>query len=84
MASPAEGSRMLTVTGQGSVSVENSIALIRLGVVIQGETAQSVQQQVAERSERLVNRLKELQVGALQTTGISLYPQYDIGMANLA
>lgn len=77
MASPAEGSRMLTVTGQGSVSVENSIALIRLGVVIQGETAQSVQQQVAERSERLVNRLKELQVSALQTTGISLYPQYD-------
>jgi hypothetical protein len=80
MASPGEGSRMLTVTGQGSVSVENSIALIRLGVVIQGETAQSVQQvqqQVAERSERLVNRLKELQVSALQTTGISLYPQYD-------
>ncbi len=77
MASPSEGSRILTVTGQGSVSVENSLALIRLGVVIQGNSAQAVQQQVAERSERLVNRLKELQVSALQTTGISLYPQYD-------
>ncbi len=77
MASPGEGPRTLTATGQGSVAVETSIAVIRLGVVIQGETAQSVQQQVAERSERLVNRLKELQVSALQTTGISLYPQYD-------
>ncbi|PIK84318.1 membrane protein [Synechococcus sp. 65AY6A5] len=77
MASPGEGSRTLTVTGQGSVAVETSIAVIRLGVVIQGDTAQSVQQQLAERSERLVNRLKELQVSALQTTGISLYPQYD-------
>jgi uncharacterized protein YggE len=77
MASPDKGSRTLTVTGQGSVAVETSIAVIRLGVVIQGDTAQSVQQQLAERSERLVNRLKELQVSALQTTGISLYPQYD-------
>ncbi|MEN9223046.1 MAG: SIMPL domain-containing protein [Thermostichus sp. BF3_bins_97] len=77
MASPTEGSRILTVTGQGSTQVETSIALIRLGVVMQGDSAESVQQQVAESSERLVNRLKELQVSALQTTGISLYPQYD-------
>jgi uncharacterized protein YggE len=53
MASPDKGSRTLTVTGQGSVAVETSIAVIRLGVVIQGDTAQSVQQQLAERSERL-------------------------------
>ncbi len=77
MANPSEGSRLLTVTGQGSTPVETSIAVIRLGVVLQGDSAQSVQQQVAERSAGLVNRLKELQVNALQTTGISLHPQYD-------
>lgn len=77
MANPSEGSRLLTVTGQGSAQVEVSIARIRLGVMLQGDSAQAVQQQVAERSERLVTRLKELQVKALQTTGISLYPQYD-------
>ncbi|MEN9232391.1 MAG: SIMPL domain-containing protein [Thermostichus sp. DG02_5_bins_236] len=77
MANPSEGSRILTVTGQGSTPVETSIAQIRLGVILRGDSAQTVQQQVAERSERLVNRLKELQVNALQTTGLSLYPQYD-------
>jgi len=77
MANPSEGSRILTVTGQGSTPVETSIAVIRLGVMIQGDSAQSIQQQVAERSAGLVNRLKELQVNALQTTGISLNPQYD-------
>ncbi|MGQ9836792.1 MAG: SIMPL domain-containing protein [Cyanobacteriota bacterium] len=77
MANPGEGSRVLTVTGQGSAQVETSIARIRLGVILQGDSAQTAQQQVAERSERLVTRLKQLQVNALQTTGISLYPQYD-------
>ncbi|MCF2972705.1 SIMPL domain-containing protein [Synechococcus sp. Nb3U1] len=77
MASSGEGSRILTVTGQGSTQVETSIAQIRLGVILRGNSAQTVQQQVAESSERLVTRLKELQVNALQTTGISLYPQYD-------
>ncbi|MEN9202099.1 MAG: SIMPL domain-containing protein [Thermostichus sp. DG_1_6_bins_120] len=77
MANSGEGSRVLTVTGQGSAQVQTSIAQIRLGVVLRGDSAQTVQQQVAERSQRLVNRLKELQVDALQTTAISLYPQYE-------
>ncbi|MDX2270882.1 MAG: SIMPL domain-containing protein [Cyanobacteriota bacterium] len=69
--------RLLTVTGQGSVAVETSIAVVRLGVLIDGTSAQQVQQQVAQQSGELVQKLKDLRVQALQTTGISLNPRYE-------
>jgi hypothetical protein len=49
---------------------------VRLGVEIQGKTAQEVQQQVAQRSQAVVNLLKSRKVEKLQTTGISLNPNY--------
>ncbi|MGK7911623.1 MAG: SIMPL domain-containing protein [Synechococcus sp.] len=66
----------LTVTGDGSVSVPTAIATIRLGVSISGDSATEVQQQIAERMDTLVSELQELNVDNLQTTGISLYPEY--------
>jgi hypothetical protein len=49
---------------------------VRLGVEIQGKTAQEVQQQVAKRSQAVVQLLKARQVEKLATTGISLNPNY--------
>ena len=78
-ASPAmaeDPARVLTVSGQGQVSVETAIASIRLGVSVEGESVEAVQAEVAERSDRIVTKLQELGVDRLQTAGISLYPQY--------
>ncbi len=69
--------QILTVTGSGSVSVETSIAVINLGVLIDGTSAQSVQAQVAQDSNQLIEALTALNVEKLETTGISLTPQYD-------
>lgn len=72
----ASVSRTLTVSGKGDVSIPTTITSVRLGVEIQGKTAQDVQKQVAVRSQAVVDLLKSRQVQALQTTGISLNPNY--------
>lgn len=69
--------RVLTVTGQGSTLVETAIATVRLGVEVSGPAAEQVQAEVAQRSNRLVEELRAQQVERLQTTGISLFPNYD-------
>jgi uncharacterized protein YggE len=69
--------RTLTVTGSGKASIATTRARVQLGVEAQGKTAVEVQQEVAERSTRVVEFLRSRNVDKLQTTGISLNPQYD-------
>lgn len=69
--------RTITVTGQGTESVQTSLAEIRLGVESQGATAQAVQQEVARRSEAVIGLLRSRNVEKLATSGISLNPNYD-------
>ncbi len=66
----------LVVTGQGSVAVETAIAILRLGVTVSGDSAETVQAEVAAQSNQLVETLQDLEVDKLQTTGITLNPQY--------
>lgn len=68
--------RTLTVSGQGEVAIPTTMTQVRLGVEIQGKTAQEVQQQVAKRSQVLVKLLQSRKVEKLETTGISLNPIY--------
>ncbi|XHX78192.1 MAG: SIMPL domain-containing protein [Stenomitos frigidus ULC029] len=77
--------RTLTVTGRGTEMVATSITQVRLGVEAQGKTANEVQQEVARRSNAVVNLLKSRQVDKLETTGINLSPtyQYDNGKQTL-
>ncbi|SRR5579883_497614 len=77
--------RTLTVTGRGTEMVATTITQVRLGVEAQGKTANDVQQEVARRSNAVVNLLKSRQVDKLETTGISLSPtyQYDNGKQTL-
>ncbi len=69
-------SRNLTVTGQGIISIPTTLTEVRLGVEVQGKTAQEVQQEVARRSQALVELLRSRNVQKLQTTGIQLNPVY--------
>lgn len=69
--------RTLTVRGEGKASVATTLTEVRLGVEVQGKTAADVQQEAAERSNRVVEFLRSQNVDKLQTTGIYLNPQYD-------
>jgi hypothetical protein len=69
--------RTITVSGQGMESVQTSLTEVRLGVEAQGETAEEVQQEVAQRSNAVVELLRSRSVSKLQTTGINLNPVYD-------
>jgi hypothetical protein len=68
--------KTLTVTGRGVESIPTTLAEVRLGVELQGKTAQQVQQEVAKRSSAIVDLLKSRKVEKLETTGVYLNPVY--------
>lgn len=69
--------RTLTVTGRGFEDIQTTLAQVRLGVEVEGKTANAVQQEVARRSNAVVTFLRSRQVDKLETTGINLNPRYD-------
>ncbi|MFM7479165.1 MAG: SIMPL domain-containing protein [Microcystis aeruginosa] len=69
--------RTITVTGEGIENIATSQAIVRLGVEVQGKEAGKVQQETATRSDAVVKFLRSRQVEKLETTGISLQPNYD-------
>lgn len=69
--------RTLTVTGRGFEDIQTTLAQVRLGVEVEGKTANDVQQEVARRSNSVVTFLRSRQVDKLETTGINLSPRYD-------
>lgn len=68
--------RTLTVTGRGTESIPTTLTQVRLGVEAQGKTANEVQQEVAQRSNSVVSLLRSRNVTRLETTGITLNPNY--------
>ncbi len=68
--------KTLTVTGQGVSKIPTTITEVQLGVEIQDKTAARVQQEVAKRTSAVVDFLRSRKVEQLQTTGISLQPNY--------
>nr|WP_290221168.1 SIMPL domain-containing protein [Trichocoleus desertorum] len=68
--------RTLTVTGRGIEMIPTTLTQVELGVEVQGKTAEAVQQEAAKRSSAVVNLLKARNVEKLQTTGITLNPNY--------
>ncbi len=89
MTNPAQAQekllRTLTVSGRGTELVATSVTEVRLGVEVQGKTANEVQAAVAQRSNAVVTLLKSRAVERLQTTGINLSPiySYDKGTQTL-
>ncbi|TAG21004.1 MAG: DUF541 domain-containing protein [Oscillatoriales cyanobacterium] len=68
--------RTLTVTGRGVEAIPTTQTFVYLGVEVQGKTAAEVQQEAAKRSSAVVELLRSRQVQKLETTGISLNPNY--------
>ncbi|BAZ44390.1 hypothetical protein NIES4102_13990 [Chondrocystis sp. NIES-4102] len=69
--------RTLTVTGYGQEMIPTTLTQVQLGVEIIGKTSSEVQQEVASKSTAVVNLLRSRNVQKLQTTGVSLQPNYD-------
>lgn len=69
--------RSLTVTGTGDIDIPTTHTDVRLGVEVQGRTAQDAQEQAAQQSSQLVEFLRSRNLENLQTTGISLNPRYN-------
>ncbi|MGB0560256.1 MAG: SIMPL domain-containing protein [Spirulinaceae cyanobacterium] len=70
-------SRILTVTGTATVAVPTTITRVRLAIEVQDDNAASVQAQVADRTQSVVNLLRSRGVQRMQTTGIRLQPLYE-------
>jgi uncharacterized protein len=68
--------RTLTVTGNGIKRIPTTLTQVQLGVEIEAKTATQVQQEVAKRTSAVVDFLRSRQVERLETTGISLQPNY--------
>lgn len=68
--------RTLTVTGRGVETIPTTFSRVSLGVQVQGETANVVQEEAARKSSAVVSLLKSRNVEKLQTTGIRLNPVY--------
>ena len=82
MAEQQQMLRTLTVTGQGTEMVPTTLSRVQLGVEVQGDTAEKVQQEAARRSSAVVELVRSRNVDKLQTTGISLSPRYDYSNNN--
>jgi uncharacterized protein YggE len=68
--------RTLSVTGRGVEAIPTTQTQVALGVEVQGKTAAEVQQEAARRSSAVVALLRSRQVQKLETTGITLNPNY--------
>ena len=53
---------ILEVTGTGIISLDAEIAQIQLGIEVQGDTANEVQQEIAQSSSAVVEQLNILEV----------------------
>jgi hypothetical protein len=69
--------RTLTVTGRGVERIPTTLTQVRLGVEVQGRTAEEVQREAAARSAAVVELLRSRRVQRLETTGINLNPIYN-------
>jgi uncharacterized protein len=72
----AERNRTLSVTGKGTTTVATTLTQVRLAIEVSGKNSNSVQQDAANRSAKVLSLLKSRRVDKLQTTNISLSPLY--------
>jgi uncharacterized protein YggE len=72
---------VLTVSGTGQARVAPDEATVRLGVLAQAPTAREAQSQVNRSAQGVLDAIRKLGVPAekIQTTGLSLNPQYAQG-----
>jgi uncharacterized protein len=71
--------KLITVTGQASVSVAPDTAVIRIGVSSHGKTAREASETNAKRMTTVLAAIKNAGIDErdIQTSRLSLQPQYD-------
>jgi uncharacterized protein len=71
--------RVVTVTGEATVSVAPDLSIIRLGVTSQGKTAREANDANARQMTAVIAALKATGIGDgdVQTSHLSIQPQYD-------
>lgn len=72
-------SRLMTVTGNGSISVEPNIAHIRLEVVTENTQHSQAQQENTDKMNKVIQALAQLGIPDedIQTTAFNIQPVYD-------
>jgi len=76
MAPRADLPPLLTVQGRGEVRVPNTVAAIQLGFEAAGPEETAVREDVTRRSQAVTAALKEQKVERLETTAVSIRPQF--------
>lgn len=76
MNTPA-ASRSMTLTGQGRVTAEPDIAVIRLGVELTGEDLAAVQSENAARSQAVLDALQQLGITDIRTFQYNIDRNYE-------
>jgi len=71
--------KVITVVGEGTVSVAPDIAMVRGGVTTQGKTAREASEANSKDMQAVIAALKEAGVEErdIKTTRLSIYPQMD-------
>jgi len=71
--------KLVTVTGEATVSVAPDMAVIRIGVASQGKTAREASDANARQMTAVLAAIKDAGIAArdVQTSRLSLQPQYD-------
>ena len=73
-----EGSRTVTVSGEGTARAAPDEATVRFGVVTEAQTAEAARQQNAEASSRAMNAARELvDEDQIRLETLRLQPRYD-------
>jgi uncharacterized protein YggE len=72
---------LLTVSGTGQARVAPDVATVRLGVIAQAPTAREAQDRVNRSAQGVLDAIRKVGIPSerIQTTGLSLNPQYAQG-----
>jgi uncharacterized protein YggE len=84
---PAQAAdKFVTVTGEASVAVAPDTAAIRIGVISHGKTAHEANDANAKQMTAVMSAINDSGIAArdIQTSRLSLQPQYDSGKAGPA
>lgn len=66
----------IAVNGRGEVRVPNTLAVVQLGFEAAGPEEPAVREDISKRSQAVLAALKNEKVTRLQTTGVSIRPQF--------
>lgn len=66
----------IAVQGRGEVRIPNTVAVVQLGFEAAGPEEPAVREDISRRSQAVLAALKNEKVERLQTTGVSIRPQF--------